>query len=325
MAELNSLQARVYSKLGQSGSIFGLSLLELAKENPEIIALTSDMASAAGLERFKNTYPDRFFNVGIAEQNLVGIASGLSHEGYKPVITAQSAFLSMRSGEPIRQYLAYMKSNVIAVGIGAGFALNFFGNTHYAIEDIAIMRSIPNMTVLSPSDAGQAAKIFEAAVKLNTPVYIRLVGGTNCPIVYKEDYDLQIGKSILVKDGSDITIFATGIMVYNALKAAESLEEKGISIKVVDVHTIKPLDTQIIRDSVLSRLFVSIEEHNIIGGLGGAVSEYLSEEGCAIPLLRLGVKDTFCKVGDYNYLLEQNRLTPELLAEDILSKYQSTK
>jgi transketolase len=320
MIEINSLQARVYSRLGQSGSIFGLTLLDIIKDRPEIMVLSSDMASTAGLGRFINTHPNHFLNVGIAEQNLVGIAAGLTNEGYKAIVTAQAAFLSLRSGEQIRQYLGYMKSNIIAVGLCAGFGLPFFGNTHYAIEDMAIMRSIPNITVLSPSDAGQAAKLFEAAVHLNVPVYIRLTGGSNTSIVYREDYSLEIGKSIIVKDGKDVTIFATGSMVYNSLQAAKLLEQKEISIRVVDIHTIKPLDTKIINDCIDSKLFVSVEEHNILGGLGGAIGEKLAEMGNCAPLFRLGVKDTYCRVGDYQYLLSQNRLLPEQLAEDIAAK-----
>jgi transketolase len=320
MVKINPMQARIYSKLGQSGSIFGLTLLDIVKDRPEIIVLSADMASTAGLGRFINTYPDRVLNVGIAEQNLVGIAAGLTNEGYKAIVTAQAAFLSLRSGEQIRQYLGYMKSNIIAVGLSAGFGLSFLGNTHYAIEDMAVMRSIPNITVLSPSDAGQSAKLFEAAVQFNAPVYIRLTGGLNASIVYKEDYALEIGKSILVRDGKDITIFATGNMVYNSLQAAESLEQKGLSVRVVDVHTIKPFDEKIIHDCADSKLFVSVEEHNILGGLGGVISEKLSEIGNCAPLLRLGVKDTYCKVGDYQYLLSQCRLLPEQIAEDIAAK-----
>jgi transketolase len=321
--EINKVTARTYAKLGQSGTIFGLSLLDEIKIHPEIFVLSSDMSRTAGLDRFKTQHPANFFNIGIAEQNLIGIASGLASEEKTVIVTTQAAFISMRSYEQLRQYLGYMQHKVIVIGIGAGFALTFLGNTHYAIEDISIIRTIPQMTVLSPSDAGQAAKLFEAAIKLNSPVYIRLVGGLNCPIVYKEDYELEIGKSIVLKDGGDITVFATGIMVYNSLKAAVLLEKENISVKIVDVHTIKPLDVQTIKDSLNSKLFVSVEEHNIIGGLGSAISEYLAEQVKKAPLLRLGVKDTFSVVGDYEYLLEQHRLLPEQIAEDILAKYNS--
>jgi transketolase len=321
--EINKLNARTYSRLGQNGAVFGMSLPDLIKANPNILVLSSDMSRTAGLDRFKTQYPDKFFNVGIAEQNLVGIASGLSGEDKPVIITAQAAFLSMRSCEQMRQYLGYMHSNVIAIGISAGFALTFFGNTHYAIEDISVLRSIPDITILSPSDAGQAAKALVAAIHLKSPVYIRLTGTLNNPIVYTEDYEFTVGKVIQIKEGTDISIFATGSMVYNSLKASEIVEKNNISVRVVDVHTIKPLDIQAINDSLNSKLFVSVEEHNIIGGLGGVISEYLAEQGKIAPLLRLGVKDKFSIVGDYDYLLHQHRLTPDLIAEDILRKYNS--
>ena len=325
MIEINKLNSRIYSKLGQSGAAFGLGLFDIIDENDEVFVLSSDMSRPAGLDRFKSMYPDRFLNVGIAEQNLIGIASGFASEGKTVIVTAQAAFITMRSCEQLRQYLGYMKSNVVAVGISAGFALTYFGNTHYAIEDIAITRSIPGMTVISPSDAGQAAKALIAAVNLKAPVYIRFTGSLNCPIVYQEEYEFLIGKSILIKDGNDISIFATGNMVFYSLKAAEILEEKGITVRVIDVHTIKPIDAEMIYKCFNSNLLVSIEEHSIIGGLGSSISEVIAEMSNYPPLLRLGVKDTFSHPGDYTYLLEQNRLQPILIAEDILNKYNQNR
>jgi transketolase len=254
---------------------------------------------------------------------MVGIAAGMASEGKKAIITCQAAFISMRSCEQIRQYLGYMNLDIVAVGISAGFALTFFGNTHYAIEDISIMRSIPGMTIFSPSDAGQAAKILYAAVEMNGPAYIRFTGGLNCPIVYQQDFDFKIGKAIKLKDGSDISIFATGSMVYQSLMAAEILEKENISVSVIDVHTIKPLDLEIIESCKNSKLFVSVEEHNVVGGLGTAISEHLAECNGFPSLVRLGVQDTFSHPGDYNYLIKQNRLMPEEIAEDILKKYKT--
>jgi transketolase len=321
MVEINKLNARIYSKLGQSGAAFGVALFEILKKHSEIVVLSSDMSRPAGLDRFKLMYPEMFYNVGIAEQNLLGIASGMASEGKKPIVTAQAAFISMRSFEQIRQYLGYMKSKVVVVGISSGFALNFFGNSHYSIEDISLMRSIPGMVILSPSDAGQAAKAFEAAVDLNEPVYLRFTGTLNCPNVYYEDYTFEIGKGKLVKDGEDITMFATGSMVYNSLQASNILEQKGISVRVVDMHTIKPLDTEILEKYSSSNLFVSIEEHNIIGGLGTAISEFIASGRNMPRLLRLGVSDTFSHPGDYAFLIEQNRLNPQLIAEDVFDNY----
>lgn len=316
---MNKFNSRAYYRLGQSGSIFGMELMEQA-ENYPFKVLSADMSVVAGLERFKKTYPENFYNVGIAEQNLLGIAAGLDSEGFKTIAVAQACFLSMRSFEQIRQYLGYMGGKVMCVGINSGFSLTFFGNTHYAIEDLSLMSSIPNMTVLSPADAGEAVKLFAAALKVDGPVYMRLCGSLNTPIVYKEDYHLEIGKAITLKKGKDIVIFSTGLMVNNALKAADLLAEKGISATVVDVHTIKPIDKEAIQNNCDRKLLVSIEEHNVVGGLGTAIADVLSEQNNTPVLLKIGIQDHFMPVGDYNYLVEQAGLTPELIAVSIENK-----
>ena len=316
---MNKFNPRVYFRLGQSGSIFGMELMEQAGNYPFKV-LSSDMSVVAGLDRFKKEYPDNFYNVGIAEQNLLGVAAGLDSEGFKTIAVAQACFISMRSFEQVRQYLGYMGGKVMCVGINSGFSLTFFGNTHYAIEDMALMRSIPNMTVLSPADAGEAVKLFDAALKVDGPVYLRLSGSLNTPIVYKEDYELKIGQAITLKEGEDIAIFATGLMVSNALKAAELLLEKGITATVVDVHTIKPIDKDTILKNYEKKLLVSVEEHNVVGGLGTAIADVLSEQRNSAPLLKLGVQDHFMPVGDYNYLVEQAGLTPEQIAASIENK-----
>lgn len=316
---MTNFNARGFARLGQAGSIFGMSLIE-NMDNYPVKVLSSDMSVVAGIGRFKRARPDDFYNVGIAEQNLIGLSAGLASEGFLPIAVAQAAFITMRSFEQVRQYMGYMKNNVITVGINSGFALTFFGNTHYSIEDLTLMRSIPGMTVLSPSDAGSAVKAFEAALNHNGPVYIRLTGGLSSPIVYKDDFDFTIGKAILLKDGSDITIFATGLVVTNALKAAELLLEHGISASVVDIHTIKPIDRDVVIASKHSKLIVTVEEHNTLGGLGSTVSEVMAETGNMPALLKLGVLDKFVEVGDYNYLIKQCRLTPELIKEDIINR-----
>jgi len=217
-----------------------------------------------------------------------------------------------------------MGLKVIVIGSGAGLVQAFSGNTHYSIEDLAVMRAIPNITVLSPSDAGQAVKALDAALEEEHSVYIRLSGGLGCPIVYKEDYDFKIGKPIVIKEGLDVTIFATGMMVDASLKASTLLEkEAGVSVRVVDVHTIKPMSESVIDDCLSAKLLVTVEEHNIIGGLGGAISETLAMKGYTPPLLKLGINDQFCIAGDYDFLLSQNRLQPEQISEDILKAYKS--
>jgi len=323
MSILNPTLARTYSRLGQRGAIFGMAALEAAESDPKLMILTADLASLSGLDRYINKNPQQFLNIGIAEQNMLGIAAGLSAEGYHPIVTTYATFITMRSCEQIRHYLGYMGLKVIVVGSGAGLIQAYSGNTHYSIEDLSIIRAIPNVTILSPADAGSAVKAFEAALSHPQSVYIRLTGGLNCPVVYKDDFNFTIGKAITMKEGADIILFATGVMVSQALNVADILAEQNISVKVIDVHTIKPLDKHIITDNRSCNLYVTIEEHNIIGGLGGAIAEAISEYGSCTPLLRLGIHDTFNLAGDYNNLLEQNRLTPEHIVEDILQKYKS--
>jgi transketolase len=316
---INAVSSRTYSRLGQSGALFGMGLFEAIEVVGNTFVLTADMGDPAGTGRFKTRYPEHFVNVGIAEQNLIGMAAGLASEGHPVVASTQAVFISMRSFEQIRQYMGYMKLPIVTVGVSAGFALTFLGNTHYAIEDIALLRTIPGITILSPSDAGQAAKAMVAALKSNSPVYIRCTGGLNVPSIYKVDYDFEIGKAIEIKPGLQVAIFATGTVAANALEAAHALEEKGISAAVIDFHTIKPFDTECIDRYVRHNLLVSVEEHNVIGGLGGAISEYLVGLHAHPQLLRLGVKDRFFTPGDYPYLIQQSRLDAASIAEDILS------
>jgi transketolase len=317
VATITKTSARTYSRLGQSGALFGMGLMEAIDAGDDVYLLTADMGKPAGMGRFKTRFPSRHINVGIAEQNLVGVAAGLASEGHRVVASAQAAFISMRSFEQVRQYAGYMKLPLVLVGVSAGFGLTFFGNTHYAIEDIAVMRAIPGMTIVSPSDASQAAKVISAALNSGSPTYIRCTGGLNSPIVHEMDYELELGRAIDLTPPAEVTMLATGTVVAQAQAAAAILSDQGIATAVVDVHTIKPLDTECLKRHSHSRLFVTVEEHNIIGGLGGAVSEALSEMKSHPPLLRLGVKDRFFVPGDYPYLIQQARLDAASLAQDI--------
>ena len=309
---------KMLSMFGQNGAIFG-SAVSFYHDEYKLKVLTSDMAYGAGLSRYKTKYPDDFYDVGIAEQNLLGITAGLVSEGFKCIATAQACFLSMRSFEQVRQYLGYMQFPAILIGINSGFSLTYFGNSHYSLEDLSLMRSIPNMTVLSPADAGEAVKAFETSLELNSPVYIRLSGTTNNPVVYKEDYGYNYKKANVVYDqGNDVVIFATGSMAYNSIKAAELLDEEGIKAKVIDIHCLKPIDDDSIINAVQSAsLVVSAEEHFIVGGLGSAVSDVLSKNGISKKLLKIGVQDCFSDVGDYAYLLDFNGLSVEKIAATI--------
>ncbi len=317
------MKVKDYIGKNQATSIFGMYLRDHITEDSNIQVLTADMSAAANLEMIQYRFPDKYTDVGIAEQNLLGICAGLASEGYRPIATAQANFLTMRAFEMDRQFMGYMKKPIILVGINSGFLLQFMGNTHFAIEDIALMRMIPGMTVLAPADGGAAAATIEAALKYDGPVYIRLTGMPG-NTVYEEECNYTIGKDVVLRDGDDVTLFATGSMVFFSLKAAERLQsEYGISAKVVDVHTLKPLDTDTVRESKSSKLFVSVEEHSVIGGLGSAISDYVSSESGYPCVLKLGIQDKFSTLGDYNYLLEQHRLTSELIAEDVAMKLES--
>lgn len=317
MFEINRMTARTCSMLGQRGSIFGQAALDAAKEDEKFVLMTADLATLSGMDRYIKTYPKQFINVGIAEQNMVCIAAGLAAEGYHPVVTTYATFVTMRSCEQMRHFMGYMNQKIVVVGSGAGLSQGFAGNTHYTIEDISMMRAIPNMQILSPADGASAAKLFHVAMASESPVYIRLTGNLNCPMAYKEDAPFEIGKSNRLTVGKDVSIFACGTMVSTALKAAKTLGEQGIEVSVVDMYSIKPIDKEAILAAKDARLIVTIEEHSKMGGLGAAVAEIVSEQTGMPKLLRLGIADIFDLAGDYDGLLEQNRLTSSLIVEDI--------
>lgn|SRR5574344_101288 len=313
-----------YKGIGQAAAMFGMYLVDNMNDDSNVQIVSADMSVAASLDRFIYQFSNHYTDVGIAEQNLVAVSSGMASEGFHPIAIAQATFITMRAFEMDRQYLGYMHNPVILVGLNSGFFLQYFGNTHYGMEDIAIMRTIPGMTVISPADGGEAVMALKAAIEYDGPVYIRLTGGSIAPTVYPENCDFKIGKDIVLREGYDLTIFATGAMVGYSLQAVDILKEKyDINAKLVDVHTLKPLDLETIKESKGSKLFVSVEEHNVVGGLGSAISDYTSTEGGYPVLLKLGVQDRFSVVGDYEYLLAQHRLTPKAIAEDIANKYKS--
>lgn len=311
----NKVNFKLMSMAGQGGSMFGITLMEMMKERNDLMVLSSDMSTPAGLDKFKAAYPDYFMNMGIAEQNMIGTAAGLTEGGYKCVCVAQACFITMRSFEQVRQYCGYMGLPLVIVGIGSGVSLQYMGNTHYAIEDLALMRTIPGMQVIAPCDAYEATKAFEYAVNSKQPTYIRLYGGTAIPAVFAEETEFECGKAIKLRDGNDIQIIATGSMVGNAMKVAEALSAEGVEAEVIDMHTIKPLD-----DSAIDydkKLIVTLEEHNVIGGLGSAVSEVLSRKANHPKQLTLGINDQFLPVGNYQYLLQQANLDIETITHRI--------
>lgn len=321
MLEITKSNARQWSRLG-SRAVFGQAILALAETKQNLMVLSADLGNSSGLDRFKSAYPDKFLNAGIAEQNMVGMAAGLAKENFVVFATSFSPFISMRASEQIRMNLGYMNLNVKVVGIGSGISMAFLGNSHYGIEDASIMRSIPNLVVVSPADCGEIVKTVFAAAEYEGPIYIRLTGGPNNSIVYTEDYIFEIGKAITLRQGNDVTIIANGTMVYESLEAAKHLELLGISATVVNMHTIKPLDRSVIDFAVQSsKLIVTVEEHSIIGGLGSAVAEYKTTLRNAPPQLIIGLPDLFGKTAEYKYLLNKYGLTGEQIASKIGSEY----
>ena len=325
MFEITKLSARTCSMLGQRGSIFGQAALEAAKEDDKFILLTADLATLSGMTKYIENYPNQFYNIGIAEQNMIGIAAGLASEGFHPCATTYATFITMRSCEQIRHFCGYMKEKIIVIGSGAGLSQGFAGNTHYTIEDLAVMRSIPNITILSPADAASAVKLFGLARESTNAVYMRLTGNLNCPMVYKEETNFKIGKANRLKDGCDVVIYAVGTMVSAAMKAASLMEEKGVSVTVYDMFSVKPIDSEAVLEAKVYKLAVTIEEHNKMGGLGAAVAEVMTEQVGMPQLLRCGIHDSFDLACDYEGLLVQNRLTPELIVEDIANKMVSLR
>lgn len=319
--EFNRKSARFFSMLGHRGT-FVNAVTELGEEYDNLMVVTADMSTLTGLDRFNKKFPDKFLNVGIAEQNMIGISAGLAKAGRIVFATTYANFITMRSYEQIRINLGYMQFNVKIVGTGGGLSMGMSGNSHYGLEDIALMRAVPNMVVISPADGIEASKALLAAAKYKGPVYIRLSGGLNQPIVYVEDYDFQIGMAKRLREGTDVAIIATGTMVFEALNAAKKLEDNGISAQVIDMHTIKPLDEDMVK-SLLDqvKLIVTVEEHSIIGGLGSAVSEVKARFATQTAQLTIGLPDAFGTIGSYEYLCDYYGLTAEKIAEKILDTY----
>ena len=318
--DINEKSIKIWSTIGSRATL-GIAALDLAKEIDNLMVLTCDVSTSAGLDRFRKTYPEKYLDLGIAEQNMIGVAAGLASENFNVITTTFAPFQTMRCCEQIKVNLGYMKQKICMVGIASGLALGTLGYTHCCIEDVGILRSIPGITIISPADSLETVKALEAAVKSETPSYLRLTGSSNNPIIYNKNYEFKIGKSITLREGKDITIFCAGAMVHKSLEVAKILESKNISSKVVNMHTIKPIDKMAIEEACNSKLIVSVEEHNIIGGLGSAIAEYKSSLKKSPKQLFLGIKDTYSKGGNYKFLQEKHRLTSNKIVEDILNSY----
>ena len=323
MYEVTAESAAGLSRIGPR-AVYGQTLLNLVRENSSLLVMSADLGNSSGLDRLKNQFPERFVNVGIAEQNLIGVASGLAKEGFNVFASSFAPFISLRAGEQVRMNLGYMQLNVKAVGLGSGFSMGFLGNSHFGLEDVAVMRSIPGITVISPADCSEVVKAIEALVGFEGPAYLRLTGVPNNPIVYTSDYEFEIGKAVRLSSGNDVSIFASGSMVFESLEASRVLSNLGIEAEVVNFHTIKPLDTLPIESAIKkSKLIVTVEEHSIIGGLGSAVSEFISRFSNTPPQLTIGIPDAFGETGEYDYLKNLYGLNGQSISEQIVNTLTS--
>ena len=297
---------------------YGEALVELAEQYPELVVFDADLSNATMTKGFAAKYPERFFDMGIAECNMTGVAAGMSTCGFKPFTNTFAIFASGRAWEQVRNSIGYPHLNVKVVGSHGGLSVGEDGATHQCTEALALMRVIPGMKVLCPCDGHEMKLAVKALLEYDGPAYLRLGRAAVETVTDEiEGYRFELDKGVTLKDGKDVTVIATGLMVQMALKAREMMAAEGVSARVIDMHTIKPLDGELVRKAALETgCIVTSEEHSIIGGLGGAVAEFLSEN-CPTPLVRHGVNDAFGRSGTANAVLEAYGLTPEVLCDKI--------
>ena len=295
---------------------YGEALADFGDKNKDVVVLDADLATATKTEIFAKKFPNRFFDIGIAEADMIATAAGLSTCGKIPYASTFAVFAAGRAYDQIRNSVCYPKLNVKICATHCGVTVGEDGATHQMLEDLSLMRTLPNMTVMSVSDDTQTKWAVEEISKIQGPVYLRLCRLAT-PIIYDENQEFEIGKMVQIGEGTDATVFATGVTVVEAIKAKEELEKRGINIRVVDVHTIKPIDkAMIIKCARETNKLISIEDHNIIGGLGSAISEVLTEE-YPTKLIRLGIKDTFGKSGKAEELMKYFEIDKDAIVRKI--------
>ncbi len=318
MSEGLTWTVRDADKLTQA-EIYGEVLSQLGEQNPKIVGLSADLAQSTKIGTFAERFPDRFFNVGIAEQNLFGMAAGLALSGLIPFASTFAVFTSMRAAEQVRTDICYQNLNVKIIATHAGVSFGQAGTTHHCTEDISIIRSFANMTVIVPADGIETANAVRACVDYPGPVYIRIGRGFEPPLYEREDYGYQIGKAIQLNDGTDITLICCGITVLQALEASKILKDQdGLSVRVLNMHTIKPIDREAIIKAVEeTRRIITFEEHNIYGGLGSAVAEVIVEAGKGCAFEKVGIPDCYSEVGYPEDLYTHYKLDTDGIIEKV--------
>jgi len=304
---------------------FGEALTEIAKERKDIVVLDADVATSTKTSIFREAFPERFFEMGIAEQNMMGVAAGMATtQKIIPFAVTFAVFATKRACDQVSISIAYPKLNVKIVGSYGGIPTGKAGATHQAFEDIAIMRAIPNMTIIVPADAIEMKQAVKSCVEYNGPVYLRCIR-CDTPIIFDENYKFEWNKGVTLREGKDITIVSTGMMTPEALIASNILVDQGVDVRLIHLHTIKPIDEDILRKAALETgLIVTVENHSIIGGLGGAIAEVLSESE-PVLIKRIGIKDTFGESGSLNDLLCKYGLTAENIAKEAKKYWEKTQ
>lgn len=303
-----------------TAEIYGKTLCELGAEHPEVVALTADLSGSTKIGDFRAKYPDRFFNVGIAEQNLFGVAAGMAKSGLVPFASTFSVFASLRALDQVHTDICYQNVPVKIIGTHSGTSFGQAGSTHHAIEDLAVIRSLVNMTLICPADGVETGLAVRAAYEIKGPVYIRINRGFDQVVYNTSEYGFEVGKAVEMVEGTDITIIACGSCVYQAVQAARALEfDHKIKARVLNMHTIKPIDREAILKAVQeTRRIITVEDHTVIGGLGSAVAEVVVESGKACAFRKLGLQDKFSAIGLHEDLMSMHEIDANGISKNVL-------
>lgn len=325
MLPMDTKTARFLARMGARGTL-GQAVYDYMKDGNETFVVSADLLHASGFDRILKDFPEQVVDVGIAEQNLIGVSAGLSRSGIPVVATSWAMFTSARVADQVRNFMGYMQSNVKLIGMDSGFIQSRFSYSHSNPPDIAIMRAIPGIVILSPCDGVEIYKAIYAALKYKGPVYIRLTGSSLLPVIYKNPgFEYQIGKAITVQEGEEIALIGCGNIVGNLLEASVLLKENGISARVIDMHTVEPVDTEILDEIKEYKLIVTAEEHLLHGGLGSAIAEYYCEKKEHPLQLMLGIDNQYPVPGRTQYIEHLYGLRPEQIAQQIMEKIEAIK
>ena len=319
MIEITKKNIRVWSMLGMR-RILGPAMKDIIEQDRKVLFATADTGRYYAYDDLLRTYPENVVDVGIAEQNLIGASAGLQNEGFNVYAVTYATFLTSRALDQIRVNLGYMGLGVKLIGEAGGMCDGNFSATHMALEDISNTRNIPNMRVITPADGMELVKTLIALKDAAYPAYVRMTGRFPIPVIYREDYDFEIGKAVTLREGKDVVILSNGTLLGDVLKTTEMLAEKGVDCKVINLHTVKPLDEETLRAVAGYRLVVTAEEHLLYGGLGSAVAEFYAQEPVRPRMLMLSVGTQYPKAQEYDDLLKTCGLTAPQMAESILAK-----